>query len=306
MADQAHLEDSELFKTLMDNLHEGVYFVDSERSIQYWNKGAERLTGYAADEVVGSSCYDNILMHVDQNGKELCDNDCPLVGAMCDGKQRDERIFLRHKDGHRLPVHVGISPIRDEDGAIIGGIETFYDDSVVMAALDEAERLKELALICPLTGVGNRQYTEEILHQRFDEMKRTDTRLAVLFIDIDHFKKFNDTYGHQVGDVVLKMVANTMAGTLRSYDFLGRWGGEEFVAILPRIKPMELQGAAERIRTLVEQSSRKISENKINVTISIGAYLCQPQDTIDSIVDSADKLMYESKDKGRNRVTTNC
>jgi diguanylate cyclase (GGDEF)-like protein len=218
---------------------------------------------------------------------------------------REATVFLHHKDGHRMPVQVRVAAVRDNDGAIIGGLETFADASAQLAAMDELEDLKQMALICPLTGIGNRRYAERVLAQRVEETKRDGTHLAVVFADVDHFKKFNDTYGHQVGDVVLKMVARTLSGALRASDFAGRWGGEEFVLLLPRIKPVEVESIADRLRRLVETSSRETSKGRICVTVSMGAYLCGPDDSPESAIRGADELMYRSKSEGRNRITTN-
>ncbi len=298
-------ENRELFRTLMDSLHEGVYFVDVNRVIQYWNKTAEQITGFAAGEVMGKRCADNILMHVDQLGQNLCQGQCPLAATMEDGTGREATVFLHHKDGHRMPVRVRVAAVRDDAGAIIGGLETFADASAQLAAMDELEDLKQMALICPLTGIGNRRYAERTLFQRIEEARRDGTRLAVIFADVDHFKKFNDTFGHQVGDVVLKMVGRTLSGALRASDFAGRWGGEEFVVILPRVKPGEVAGIANRLRLLVETSSRETSQGRICVTVSMGAYLCNQEDTAESAIRGADELMYRSKNEGRNRVTTN-
>lgn len=292
-----------LFKTLLDNLSEGVYFVDLERRIQYWNKGAEHITGYGAEEVIGHRCADNILVHVDDRGKPLCQDHCPLYATLTDRQPRQARVFLKHKDGQRLPVHVSISAIEGENGTVAGGVETFLDDSPLMAAIKEVEDLRQISLLCPLTGVGNRRFSEQILGQKLDEMRRRDTRLGVFFMDIDHFKKFNDHYGHAVGDIVLKMAARTLANTMRSYDFLGRWGGEEFIAVAPNIHHIELQELGERFRALVETSTRTISKDQLRVTMSVGATLSRTDDTVSAIVARADKLMYESKQRGRNRVT---
>ena len=296
-------ESPEMFRLLLDNLHEGVYFVDTDRVIQYWNKGAERISGYSADEVTGRKCSDGILTHVDDEGTCLCMGACPLAATIDDGRQRDTRIYLKHKDGHRLPVEVGASPIRDASGAIVGGIETFHDASTIMSALEEADRLKDLALLCPLTGLGNRRYTEDTLAQRLDEMKRKETALGILFIDIDHFKNINDSFGHEVGDIVLKMVSRTMAAAMRSYDFLGRWGGEEMLAILPIAERADVKGIGERLRLLVKRSSQSSSKGKLSVTVSVGGYVCKAEDTPHTAVSHADRLMYKSKERGRNRVT---
>ena len=118
----ASLRDSapSFYERLLDSLHDGVYFVNTERTIQYWNKGAELLTGYLASEVVGRSCYDNILAHVNEQGCGLCMNRCPLAATIADGVRRESEIYLRHKLGHRVPISVRVAPISNEEGRVVG------------------------------------------------------------------------------------------------------------------------------------------------------------------------------------------
>lgn len=299
----ANFLQGDLYKNLLDNLSEGVYFTDTHRHIQYWNKGAERITGFRAEEVVGRCCASNILMHTDLEGKSLCHGHCPLLATMRDGEHRSEKLFLRHKEGHRVPVFTLTAPIKDENGVVIGGLETFHDVTAEMAALAQVEVLKEQSLLCPLTGVGNRRYADQVLEQKFDELNRNGGFLGLLFIDIDRFKSINDTYGHKVGDVALKMVARTLANSMRSYDFLGRWGGEEFVAILPNLERPALEAFAERLRALVEKSSTQLSKGQLVVTISLGGVVARQGDDRDATLKLADELMYRSKAEGRNRAT---
>lgn len=293
----------QVFQTLLENLAEGVYFVDTSRKIQYWNRAAVELTGYTQEEVVGRRCMDNLLMHVDGAGEQLCLGACPLAATMADGSGRVARVYFHHRDGHRVPVRVATAAIRDDSGTIIGGIETFHDDTPMNAALDEVERLQQLSLICSLTGIGNRRYTEDTLEKRLAEAQRLGVPCAVMMFDVDHFKSVNDQYGHPVGDLVLKMVARTLKNAMRSYDFAGRWGGEEFLVIMPHIKAFELDLAANRLRLLVNSASRKISDNHLSITVSGGACLSRPGETAAACVARADQLLYTSKKNGRNRVT---
>lgn len=297
------IHDLELFRTLLRNLSDGVYFVDRHRVVQYWNLAAERISGYSEAEVVGKSCMDDILVHVDTAGTSLCKGRCPLAATMADGQERINRVYLRHKEGHRLPVRVSTAAIRDDSGSIVGGVETFHDDSAMVAALEEVEHLTELSLICPLTSLGNRRYCEETLARRLAEAQRNQTLCGFMLFDVDHFKNINDRYGHPAGDIVLKMVARTLQSDLRPYDFAGRWGGEEFLLIMPNLKPMELESVAERLRVLVERASRKLSENRLTVTVSGGATLSGIDDTPASVVARIDTLLYDSKRNGRNRIT---
>ncbi len=290
------------FKQLLDNLYDGVYFVDRERRITYWNKGAERISGFSAGEVLGAHCWDNILLHVDGKGCQLCTGRCPLAATIEDGGAREADIFLRHKAGHRVPVSVRVSPIRDGEGQIMGAVESFSENSSKTAALDRLVELQELALLDPVTGVGNRRYAEVRLRALLDAFQRYGWRFGVLFLDVDHFKAVNDTHGHDVGDRVLRMVARTLAGNLRSVDEVGRWGGEEFVAVITNTTVEHLLLTAERSRRLVAVSALDTGSSQIRVTVSIGATMAQADDTPQSLVRRADSLMYCAKAGGRNRV----
>lgn len=295
--------DEELFQTLLGSLADGVYFVDTQRTIQFWNAGAEQITGFSKAEVTGISCADNILVHVDEKGNPLCTGSCPLSETMADGKPRINRVYLKHKEGHRLPVRATTAAIRDKSGKMIGGLETFHDDTTTVAALQEVEHLTQCSFLCSLTGIGNRRYAEDTLSKRLDETHRNQTLCAVMMLDVDHFKNVNDTYGHPVGDVVLKMVARTLAGALRSYDFVGRWGGEEFIVILPNLRLTDIEQTANRLRVLIEHSSREATKGRISVTVSVGATLSLSADTSASIISRVDRLLYQSKREGRNRAT---
>lgn len=299
----ALFQNDTVYRMLLDNLSEGVYFTDTHRRIQYWNKGAESITGFSAEEVLGRCCADNILMHTDLEGRSLCRSACPLAATMLDCENRTARVFLHHKTGHRVPIITTTVAIRDEKGEVVGGLETFHDVSMEMSALAQVEELTSQALLCPLTAVGNRRYAEQMLETKFAEMNRNASSLGLIFIDIDHFKSINDKHGHAIGDLALKMVARTLASAMRTYDFLARWGGEEFIAILPNLDPPQLEILAERLRALVEKSSADISGDTVLVTISLGAVVVNPLDKVELAVNRADALMYQSKRDGRNRVT---
>jgi diguanylate cyclase (GGDEF)-like protein/PAS domain S-box-containing protein len=291
------------FRGILDSLYDGVYFVDMNRRITYWNKGAERITGYASSEAVGISCSDSLLVHIDDNGVDLCKAGCPLAQTLTDGRDRETEAYLQHKDGHRLPVSIRVSPLRDASGRIVGAVETFSDNSSKAALLQRIDQLQKESLVDPLTGLANRRCIDMKLHSRIDEMQRYGWPCGVLFLDIDNFKIVNDSYGHNVGDGVLMMVARTLANNLRAHDLLGRYGGEEFVAIITHVDMAQLHSFAERLRLLVENSSHDTEFGTIRVTVSIGATVVRPEDTIETAITRADLFMYNSKIGGRNRVS---
>src|SRR5579871_3382167 len=116
---------TEHYDAVLRALPDGLYFVDADRKILFWNQGAEEITGYRGQEVVGRHCHDDLLMHCDENHTPLCGSNCPLQATIEDGRPREANVYLRHKEGHRVPVKVRAVPIRDGDGAIIGAAEIF-------------------------------------------------------------------------------------------------------------------------------------------------------------------------------------
>lgn len=292
------------YRDIFESLYDGVYFVDLKRRITYWNPAAERITGFRAGEVIGSRCMDNILIHIDEEGRSLCKSICPLAATMQDGNPRQTEVYLHHKEGHRVPVSVRATPLRDDNGEIIGGVELFSDISPKKAMKEKILELEKLALIDSLTGLSNREHMEGELAARFEEKVRYGLDFGLLFMDIDNFKNINDTYGHFGGDVTLKTLSATFRASTRPYDLLGRWGGEEFIGIIRNVNGEILKRIGERYRILVENTKVKYPGSSFSVTISVGASLATSEDTPSTLLDRADKLLYESKKNGRNRVTT--
>lgn len=290
------------YKDLIENISDGLYLLDQNRHIIYWNQVAETITGFRSEEVIGRRCRDNILIHTDKNGKSLCRDSCPIDATMQDGKYRDAEVYLHHKNGHRVPVWIRAAPLRDTAGNIIGGAELFTDLSGGNAITDKLQELERLSFLDNLTQLANRRFVEMELDSRISEKNRYGASFGIVFMDIDHFKQVNDTYGHDVGDRVLKTVARTFMNTGRPSDLMGRWG-EEFIGILGRVDDEGLRSAAERIRALIEKSPIRQDGRTLQVTVSIGGTLAGGPDTADSIVKRADDLLYQSKENGRNRCT---
>jgi len=297
-------DDSDFYKDIIDNLYDGVYFVDRDRTITYWNKGAERITGYSAGQTVGHSCRDNLLNHVTANGIQLCLHHCPLAAVMEDGHPREAEVFLHHADGHRMPVVVRATAMHDRDGKIVGAIETFSGNTDVVTTRRKLQVLHRAAMTDPLTGIGNRRYLDGRLNALIAEFNSNATIAGLLFMDVDEFKQFNNTYGHNSGDSVLRMVAQTIRHAVRATDTVGRWGGEEFLAILYEVEDQaSLMAAANKVRAQVQYSHLDVDGQQMAVTVSVGGTLLAPDDTALSLISRADSLMYQSKQTGRNRVS---
>jgi len=296
--------DEKFFEEILNSLQDGIYYLDRERTITYWNRGAEKLTGYAADKVIGKSCRDNLLNHVNDRGEQLCNKHCPMAATMQDGKPRETYVYFHHAEGHRVPVQVRSTPIHNESGEIIGAVETFSKGFSPENTERRIRKLKQTALLDPLTTIGNRRHLENRLKVSLLDFHESHLPFGLLFCDIDHFKNFNDMYGHNQGDSVLRMVAQTLRANIRESDTMGRWGGEEFLILVQNIEAESLFVLGEKLLNLVRQSHLTLpNHSTLSVTISIGGTLVRENDTIDSVVDRADRLMYQSKANGRNRIT---
>jgi len=183
--------------------------VNLERQITFWNKAAERITGFTKAEVWGSvaptTCYATWT-----TGAIPCARGLPLSYTLRDGQFRSASVFLHHKNGHRLPVAIGVAPITDNQQNIIGAVEIFRDNSTTVAALEHLKELEDLVYLDGLTHIANRTYLETFIVAKFNELRRLGWSFGVISIDVDQFKSVNDTFGHQTGDLVLKMVAQTL------------------------------------------------------------------------------------------------
>lgn len=298
--------DISFYQEILDSLAEGVYFVDLDRKITYWNKAAERLSGYTAQEVLGNGCADNLLRHVDALGTQLCLAGCPLAATMLDGQPREAEVFMHHKFGHRVPIAVRVTPMRGKDGRIVGAVEIFSPKVNETNVVRELESLRRQILTDPLTGIANRRFAEMTLSTLESSLAMHDIPFGALFVDIDHFKVVNDTWGHHVGDQVLKMVGQTLKQGLRTLDSACRWGGEEFLLLVPNTTEPALRALAERLRLLVENSWIDREGRPLSVTASFGGAIALPGESAAQVVGRADRELYRSKEAGRNCVSVGC
>lgn len=285
----------ELFK----HFHEGIYIVDRNRKILYFNPEAEHISGYSKDEVVGRYCNDNILNHIDEDGNRLCIIGCPLKASMDNDEVNQSDIYLHHKNGHRIKVAVRTIPFKDQ-GDVVYGVEVFRDLTQSEAYEKRLNEEKVKTLIDPLTNLYNRRFLDLFIQGEMNYFE--DDSHGVLFMDVDGFKAFNDDYGHNVGDQVLVNIAHTLQSNITHHDIGVRYGGEEFIVFIKHVSKDTLLKKAENLRMLIEGSFVKTADKNIVVTVSIGASLFHKHEDIASAIITADKAQYLVKAQGRNGV----
>jgi diguanylate cyclase (GGDEF)-like protein/PAS domain S-box-containing protein len=297
------MERAGFFRAMVDSLHDGAYFVDLDRRIVYWNRSAEELTGYLSDEVVGKTCDDDILMHVDEDGRNLCKDMCPLVETLEDGELREAEVFLHHKAGHRVPVAIRVAPVRDDSGVITGAVELFAENSALVAARARIEELEKTSTLDPLTHLPSRQHLEQEIVSRVDELARFGRTFGVISVSVDRMGRLNGAFGREVGDDVLRMVGNTLLYNCRPFDVIGRWGGAEFLGTVVGVERDGLLRVAERLRAMIGKSVLPLEDNTVSVTASVGCVMAEWGDTADVLIERAERMMNQSRSTGRDRVS---
>jgi diguanylate cyclase (GGDEF)-like protein/PAS domain S-box-containing protein len=294
--------ESSLHREILDSLQDAVYFVDRQRVIMFWNVGAERISGYSRLQVLGRACYDNLLMHIDDEGKSVCEVDCPLANTMQDGKPREMHLYLHHADGTRVPVWVRVAPLFTAEGEITGAVEIFSDRPSLAGSFDRVQDLERMAAVDPQMNIANRRYSEAHLSARLEEARELGVSLGLLMVGLDNFHRVHQTYGREIGVRVLQMVSATLLHNLRPFDFIGRWDSEEIIILFSNVDESGMAERAEALRMLVDRSFLMVGK-PIRVTVSIGGSFYTLEDNLESWVNRARLLMERSRSLGRNRVT---
>ncbi|PWT98124.1 MAG: hypothetical protein C5B51_30065 [Terriglobia bacterium] len=274
----------EQYRMILESLRNGIYVVDPERRILFWNDGAENITGYLRQEVIGRFCQDNLLMHCDENDQVLCGNGCPLLETIHDGKPREAVVFLRHKEGHRIPVRVRAVVVRNAEGTVVGASESFEECHAASGCGLHSAALKVENHADAGTGVSDRASTESYLRAFLADFAEQGGAFSVLNIRVDELEQFRSAHGPQAVQRILHAVATTLRRNLRDNDVVGHWAEERFLAILADCPPENAPRVARLLQEMVRGSAISWWGDRLSVTISIGSTTVRPGDSADSLV----------------------
>ncbi len=285
---QAEIE-MQLVSKAFETTAEGIFITDEKADIISINKAFTEITGFSPDEVLGEKTHLFQSEHRDQDFFDQMWDSLNVTGRW------QGEIWNRYKDGEIFPEWLTISTVKDEQGSVSNYIGIFTD---ITARKKSEERLRYLATHDPLTDLPNRDLFEDRLSHTLARARRKRNEAAVLQLDLDNFKSINDTYGHSVGDRLLRIVADRLKGCLRQSDTVARMGGDEFTFILEEIPNESVcSNVAEKIlKTLAEPIL--IDGHKLRITASIGISIF-PDDGLDpdTLLKHSDIAMYHSKNK---------
>jgi diguanylate cyclase (GGDEF)-like protein/PAS domain S-box-containing protein len=280
---------------ILDQLPVSVYVLNKQREITYWNDQAAEISGYSRDEVLGRNCSADLLRHTSEEGVGLCEEGCPAGACLADGQGREARVFVHHKDGHRLLVDAKIIPVLGPTGQAEFVIHIAGFRSAMVEAEERVRKLQHLTSTDTLTELLNRKGLSEAVGSWLSDFARNGRTFAFFMIDVNDFKQINDTLGHSVGDRVLIMIAKTMRNVCRGHDVVGRWGGDEFIALATADDEAEADVLADRMGLVTAESFLNIGSDRVTATISVGKALVVPGDTPESLLERADASLYEAK-----------
>lgn len=292
--EQALATSMKRYEEVINSAHDGVIAINKQQKITMFNRAARDLFGLDVDDVDGLGLEDLIPERFrPQHQGHVTGFSKSSVASR--PMQTRATVMGRRKDGGEFPLEITISKIKV--GEEIEMTAVLRD---VSARLELIEELQEAASIDPLTGAFNRRYFSQQLEVESKRCRRFDHKMAVVMFDLDRFKSFNDSRGHSYGDSILKSVVDQIGSKMREVDVLSRWGGDEFIALLPEIDLEDAYAWGERIRVHVEETQAEKFQS--GVTLSIGIVISDGEETLEDLLSRVDGLLYQAKAAGRNKV----
>lgn len=318
-AEKSLHENRERLSSILEGLTVPTFVIDADHITTHWNLACEIITGVPASEVIGTR----------QQWRAFYPSERPIMADLIVDNVLEEQISNHYGGKYRRSQlkhdafeaedffpHFGpegrwlfftAAPLKDSTGSIIGAIETLQDitdrKTAELALSESEQRHRELSITDGLTGLYNSRHFYTRAHEEVERCNRYATPLSLILLDVDNFKRFNDTYGHLEGDRVLAGLAEVIRNEIRGSDSAYRYGGEEFIVIFPETVPEESLVVAERLReAFAERAFTPAPGERVHMTISIGGGSYQPGEGVIPFVKRIDATMYKAKNLGKNRV----
>lgn len=293
--------DEDFQEQLVDSMCDGVIFVDAQLKILRWNGAAERMTGISVASVADKYWSPSLVRLRDDVGRLVSDTDCPARLALASGAKSLGRFSLGTRLNDRVNVDLQVSPVLGDNGTPHGATLVLHDVSSQASLEERVQNLHERASRDGLTKAANRAEFTRIFPTFIDSHLKQGRPCSLIICDIDHFKKINDTYGHQAGDEALILFASILERQARAGDWVFRYGGEEFVLLCAECDNATATRRADEIRRRVANTPMPTLGNRC-ITASFGVTEIQGGDTPKTFLNRADRALLQAKDAGRNLV----
>jgi diguanylate cyclase (GGDEF)-like protein/PAS domain S-box-containing protein len=297
MADEA-----EFVRAALDSVVAAVYLVDKAGKIVFWNAGAERITGYLRQEIVGHSALRDFLGHLDAESNFVSSDMLPVSIALRDGRDNEVQVSIRHKKGYRILARLHAAPIRNVDGELIGAVETF-EESVFNTPIDERQsKLRDYGCIDDESGLLNHEVVQSHLRETLTMFAEHPVPFSVVCIAIDKLDEIKLRFGAGAVAALMRAAGQTLENSLRPTDFIGRWKENEFLAVLMECGSHEVGRVVERLRKMAFQCEVEWWGDMLHVSISLGGTSARAGDKPETMVVRAESALRRCGEQGGNHV----
>jgi PAS domain S-box-containing protein/diguanylate cyclase (GGDEF)-like protein len=272
-----------IFQAIVDRIETGVFALDLDRKISYWNYGAEKITGFLSHDVLGRPCSDSILVEYDDHNPLLCMHQCPLENTRGDGARREAITYIRHRSGHVVSVRLWTMALKDRAGEIVGAVKVFSERvcSPELSIADAARgRQQDLDIE---TGIPSRAGTESFLRQQIEASEKQRVPCGIIAIRLEGLDGFRHAHGMEASGAILREVSRTLKDMMRRTDFLGRWGVDCFLAILPGCGIDPLERVAARMKRVASRVAIPWWGDRLSVEMSAQITMLEAGDAVEPI-----------------------
>lgn len=289
------------YRNLIENLYEGLFYVDKDRRIKFWSKGAEKITGYSKYEAINNVCSEDFLDPTDADGKKRINDSSLFAQTIKNGVSKQYELTIKHKDGHKIPVAIRISPTFDNKDNIAGATQLFTDNRDHLEHLVTNSEEYQQSFIDPVTKLPNKVSLEMSINNRLSEFRRYNRPFGLLFFEIDNFDKLDNIYGDEFDENVLTTISKLVLEDIRPFDIAGRYSEKEFAIILVSVDEDSVNIIGNRLKDIVENTEFIIGKGSLDITLSISGIIATQIDSSELLIEKSQETTNKCKLMGGNK-----
>lgn len=273
----------DVFRAVVDRIETGVYAIDVAQKIVYWNYGAEKITGFLSQDMLGRTCGNSVVVEELEHNTALCAHHCPLESGVGEHSRREVVTYLRHRAGHVVWVRLWTMVVKNQAGEIVGAVKVFSERVQAPEMAVDGQSLPQPADVDVESGLPSRLATEALLREQIELAAKQRVPCGLILLRLDTLEEFERGHGKEAGSAVLHEVARTLRGMMRRSDFLGRWNANSFLAVSPGcgIAPLERVGA--RMKRSAGRVAISWWGDRLSVHASAAVTLVEAGDSVESI-----------------------
>jgi diguanylate cyclase (GGDEF)-like protein/PAS domain S-box-containing protein len=273
----------EVFQAIVDRIETGVYALDLDQRVVYWNFGAQKITGFLSQDVLGRPCADSILVEYDHHNPVVCTHHCPLESGIGQHAHREVVTYLRHRQGHVIPVRLWTMALTDPAGSVTGAAKVFTEKALLPELTREETARGRHQDLDPETELPSRAGTETFLREQIQLAEKQRVPCGLIVVRLATLEDFRRKHGSEASSAILREVSQTLKDMVRRTDLLGRWSADCFLGVLPgcAIEPLERVGA--RMKKVAGRVAISWWGDRLSVEVSVGVTMVETGDTVETI-----------------------